>query len=289
MIDIIASGLIVGAAYASLGLGITLVAKMSGVVSFAQSAIALLGCYTGLVAAERFGLPPFGGLLVGLLTGAAVGALFGLVIARWFQGADVRVRSSATIALMIGGLTIGARLFGDTPREAPSLFGGSAFALGGVRLDGGLLLALGLSVCLAAVLDLYIHRTHGGTRLQAFAERPVTAELIGIPATRLTVLVWAIAGAISALSMAVVMGSTARSANFMSLSLLIIPALCASLIGRFQSFYLTLFGGLGLGILEALLLSQPGVAPYAQAAYLPVVMAVLLWTHRKEVWDGQRA
>ena len=75
----------------------------------------------------------------------------------------------------------------------------------------------------------------------------------------------------------------------MSLSLLIIPAMCASLIGRFQSFYLTLLGGLGLGILEALLLSSPSVAPYAQAAYLPVVLAVLLWSHRKEVWDGQRA
>lgn len=289
MIDILASGLIVGAAYASLGLGITLVAKMSGVVSFAQSAVALLGCYSGLVAGEAFALSPWAALGVGLLAGAAVGALFGAVIARWFQGADVRVRSSATIALMIGGLTLGARLFGDTPREAPSLSGGAAVALGGVRLDAGLLLALALSVGLAVLLDRYIHRTHGGTRLLAFAERPVTAELIGIPAARLTVVVWAIAGAISALSMAVVMGSTARSANFMSLSLLIIPALCASLVGHFQSFYLTLVGGLGLGILEAMVLSQPAVAPYAQAAYLPVVLAVLLWTHRKEVWDGQRA
>ena len=52
MIDILASGLIVGAAYAALGIGLTLVAKMSGVVSFAQSAVALLGCFTGLVVAN---------------------------------------------------------------------------------------------------------------------------------------------------------------------------------------------------------------------------------------------
>ena len=46
MIEILASGLIVGAAYATLGLAITLVSKMSGVVNFAQSSVALLGCYT---------------------------------------------------------------------------------------------------------------------------------------------------------------------------------------------------------------------------------------------------
>ncbi|MCK9512709.1 MAG: branched-chain amino acid ABC transporter permease [Pigmentiphaga sp.] len=288
MLEILVSGLIVGAAYAALGLGVTLVAKMSGVVSFAQAAVALLGSYTGLVAGTAFRLPPLLALLVGLLAGAAVGALFGWIIARWFQGADVRIRSSATIALMIGGLTVGARIFGDTPREAPSLLGGHTLALGGVTLDSGLLAALAVSVCLAVALDLALHRTHGGTRLQAYAERPVTAELIGIPAQRLTVLVWGVAGAISALAMHVVMSATARNANFMALSLLIIPALCASLIGRFQSFYLTLLGGLGLGILEALLLSIPDVAPYAQAVYLPVIMALLLWTHRKEVWDGQR-
>lgn len=289
MIEILASGLIVGAAYATLGLAITLVAKMSGVVNFAQSAIALLGCYTGLVAAQAGTLAPLAGLGVGLAVGAVTGALFGAVIARWFQGADLRVRSSATIAMMIGGLTVGARVFGDTPRAAPPLVHGGGLALGGVHLDAGLLLALALAVCLAVALDLYINRTHGGTRLQAFAERPVTAELIGIPATRLTLGVWAIAGAISALALAVVMSSTARNANFMSLSLLIIPALCASLIGRFRSFYITLVGGLGLGVLEAFVLSQPAVAPYAQAAYLPVILAVLLWSNRHEVWDGQRA
>lgn len=289
MIDIIASGLIVGAAYASLGIGITLVSKMSGVVSFAQSAVALLGSYTGLSVGSALSLPPLVAVLVGVITGALVGALYGAVIARWFQAAELRVKSSATIALMIGALTIGARVFGDVPREAPSLVGGVVFALGGVRMDGGLLLALGLAVSLAVCLDLFISRTHAGTRLLAFAERPVTAELIGIPSMRLTVLVWAMSGAISTLSMAIVMSSTARSANFMSLSLLIIPALCAALIGRFQSFYYTLVGGLGLGIFEALLLSRPEVASYAQAAYLPVILVVLSWMSRKEVWDGQRA
>lgn len=289
MIEIIASGLVVGAAYAALGISITLVSKMSGVVSFAQSAVALLGCYTGLSAGEAWGLSPWVALFLGVSVGAAVGALFGLVIAQWFQGAELRIRSSATMALMIGGLTVGARIFGDVPREAPSLVGGAVMEVGGVRLDMGLLLALAIAAALAAALDAFIRHTHAGTRMLAFAERPVTAELIGIPATRLTVLVWGLAGGIAALSLNIVMSSTARSANFMSLSLLIIPALCAALIGRFKSFYATLAGGIGLGILEAFLLSQPVVAPYAQAAYLPVILLVLSWMNRKEVWDGQRA
>lgn len=288
MIDILASGLIVGAAYAALGIGLTLVAKMSGVVSFAQSAVALLGCFTGLVVAKAADLPPIGGVLVGVLVGTLVGGIFGAIIARWFQGADVRVKSSATIALMIGGLTLGARVFGDVPREAPSLVGGAVVSLGGVRLDAGLFLALGLAAGLAVGLDLFVRRTHAGTRLMAFAERPVTAELIGIPSTFLTIAVWAAAGGISSLSLNIIMSSTARSANFMSLSLLIIPALCAALIGKFQGFYATLIGGLVLGMLEAGLLAWPDVASYAQTVYLPVILVVLFWMNRKEVWDGQR-
>jgi branched-chain amino acid transport system permease protein len=289
MIDIIASGLIVGAAYASLGIGLTLVSKMSGVVSFAQTAIALLGCYTGMSAAQAWSLPPALALTVGVAVGGLIGSAFGAVISVWFQGADVRIKSSVTIALMIGALTVGARAFGDIPREAPNLFAGQVVSFGDVQIEVGLVMALIFAVCLAIVLDLFIHRTHAGTRLQAFAERPVTAELIGIPALKLTVAVWGVSGAISALSLSIVMASSARSANFMSMSLLIIPALCASLIGRFQSFYLTLLGGLGLGTLEAGIQAMPSVAPYAQAAYLPVVMLVLFWVTRKEVWDGQRA
>ena len=289
MIEILASGLIVGAAYATLGLAITLVSKMSGVVNFAQSSVALLGCYTGLVAAQVWDLDPLGGLVIGLLVGAATGMVFGSVIALWFKSADLRVRSSATIALMIGGLTVGARVFGDTPRAAPALVSGSGVTLGGVQINAALLLALATAICLAVVLDAYINRTHGGTRLQAFAERPVTAELIGIPATKMTLGIWGLAGAISALALMVVMSSTARNANYMSLSLLIIPALCAALMGRFKSFYLTLGGGLSLGVFEAFVLSVPDIAPYSQATYLPVVLTVLLWNNRNEVWDGQRA
>ena len=60
-------------------------------------------------------------------------------------------------------------------------------------------------------------------------------------------------------------------------------------MGRFKSFYLTLGGGLSLGVFEAFVLSVPDIAPYSQATYLPVVLTVLLWNNRNEVWDGQRA
>ncbi|PYE21481.1 amino acid/amide ABC transporter membrane protein 1 (HAAT family) [Paraburkholderia silvatlantica] len=288
MFDILASGLVMGAAYASLGICVTLLSRMGGVVNFSQSATGLFGCYTTLVLTGT-GTAIWLAVLAGILVGAITGALSGVVMARWFGNADIRTRSSVAIALMIGFLSLGSRIFGDKPRDAPGLFAGLHISIGNVNIAGGLVVSLLVSILLAVALDLFITRTHSGTRLQAFAENPLTAELIGIPSGALTVLVWMIAGAISSLALIIIISSTARNANYMSLSLLIIPALCASLIGGFSNFYWTLLGGLLLGLLESAVLSAPSLAPFAQVIYLPAVMLVLCWTKRKETWDAQRA
>jgi branched-chain amino acid transport system permease protein len=287
MLDILASGLVIGAAYASLGLCITLLSRMGGVVNFAQTAIGLFGSYVFLVLSNS-DMPLWIAMFTGLLTSAAVGALSGVIMARWFDDADVGTRSSVAIAMMIGFLSLGTRIFGDRPRQAPDLFDGPGFSLGDVNISGGLVISLLVSMVLAAGLHHYINHTHTGIRLQAFAAKPTTAELIGIPSDKLTVMIWSLAGAMSALAMLIIMTSSARNANYASLSLLIIPALCAALIGSFSSFYITLAGGLALGLLEAAALSSATLAPYAQTLYLPVIVIILFWTKRKEKWDGQR-
>lgn len=288
MFEILVSGLVIGAAYASLGLCITLLARMGGVVNFAQTAIGLFGAYVALELCERQ-LPAWGAAAVGVICGGLLGAFSGALMARWFKDADVGVRSSVAIALMIGYLSIGTRIFGDRPRPSPPLFDATGIALGGVTVSSGLFISLLISVALAVALNLYISRSHTGIRLQAFAAKPVTAELIGIPSSRLTVLIWSIAGCVSALAMLMIMASSARNANYISLSLLIIPALCAALIGSFSSFSITLSGGLLLGVLEAAALFWAPMAPYAQTIYLPVIVIILCWTKRKDKWDGQRA
>jgi len=287
MLDILASGLVIGSAYASLGLCITLLSRMGGVVNFAQTAIGLFGSYVFLVLCENQ-MPASLAAVSGILISGAVGAFSGYIMYRWFDDADVTTRSSVAIAMMIGYLSIGTRIFGDSPRQAPSLFDNTGFSLGSVNIGGGLIVSLIASVLLASALHYFINKTHTGIRLQAFAAKPTTAELIGIPSDRLTMLIWSLAGAMSALAMLIIMTSSARNANYASLSLLIIPALCAALIGSFNGFYLTLAGGLLLGIIESATLSSSLLAPYAQAIYLPVIVIILLWTKRKEKWDGQR-
>jgi len=288
MLDTIASGLVIGAAYASLGLCITLLSRMGGVVNFAQTTIGLFGSYSFLVLSD-IKTPLWLAAIIGIIISSLVGAFSGLIMARWFNDSDIGTRSSVAIALMVGFLSLGTRLFGDSPRQAPALFEQLGITLGNVNLDGGLVVSLLLSIILAASLDRFINKTHIGIRLQAFAAKPTTAELIGIPSKKLTILIWSIAGGMSALAMLIIITSSARNANYASLSLLIIPALCTALIGAFHHFYWTLIGGLVLGILEAFILSKSLVAAYAQTIYLPVILIILLWTKRKDKWDGQRA
>lgn len=122
--------------------------------------------------------------------------------------------------------------------------------------------------------------------LRALAERPTAAELLGVPSRQLTIGVWAFAGAISAL--AIILIAPTRTPNFAVLSLFILPALGAALIGRFHSFSIAIIGGLGIGIFESLAAQIGALSPYRSGLSFVVILLVLLWLQRGEVWDAQR-
>jgi branched-chain amino acid transport system permease protein len=76
------------------------------------------------------------------------------------------------------------------------------------------------------------------------------------------------------------------ASDFPTLSLLITAAFAAALVGAFRSFWWTLVGGLGLGVLQGAMSSLSGVKEYRGVVPLLVILAVLLWTQRREQWEA---
>jgi branched-chain amino acid transport system permease protein len=130
---------------------------------------------------------------------------------------------------------------------------------------------------------ILLHRTRTGLLLRALAERPVTAELVGIRVPRLAVLVWATGGAATALAIMIIAPQLAS--DFGSQALLITPALAAALIGGFRSFPWTFAGGMALGVLQGLASTLTSIQQYRGVLPFVMILAVLMWTRRRDRWD----
>ncbi|MBI3524935.1 MAG: branched-chain amino acid ABC transporter permease [Betaproteobacteria bacterium] len=285
MIQAAISGFVSGGAYATLGLSIVLVYRMMGVLNFAQAAIGAFGAYVAFVLFEG-GMPYTLAVPLGIAAAAAIGALLGLVMSTWFSEAGAEVCSTVSVAALITLLAAGFRIFGDSPRSVPDFFSGASFMLFGVVITATGAVAIGGAVILAFAIGLLLRRTRIGILLRALSERPTTAELLGIRARRLTLIVWAFAGAVSALAILII--APTRTSAFLGLSMLIVPALAAALIGLLRSLEAAVLGGLGMGMLEGVATSIPDLAPYRQVLPFLVIATMLLWTERAEVWDARR-
>ncbi|GAA3043290.1 branched-chain amino acid ABC transporter permease [Actinokineospora globicatena] len=277
------AGLVTGGAYALMGLSTLLTYRLVSVVNFAQAAVGAFGAFAMVVLYEG-GLP----LVLAVPAGMAVGALLhcglGAIMVRWFSESGEGVKAAVTIAIYTGLVAVGLRLFGaQHPHRFPSPFDAPALTLGGVVVTWTAIVTMVLAVLFAAAPAVLLKRTRVGLLLRAQAERPTTAELIGIRVPRLSMIVWGIAGAASALAIMIIAPQLAS--DFGSQAALITPALAAVLIGAFRSFPITLLGGLALGVLQGLASTWQAVQQFRGVLPFVVILVVLVWTRRGDRWD----
>lgn len=280
------AGLTAGGAYALLGVCAIFTYRLVAVVNFTGAAIGTAGTFV-LVVLHETGFPLWPAVVAGVVAGALVGILVGFVMTTWFAEASASTKAAVTVALLVGMISIGLRLTGGQhPRPFPELFPGSAFRLAGVEVTIASVLTIGLAVLFTVLSDRFLNTTRTGLHLRALSERPMAAELIGVRVRLLSILVWAVGGGFTTFALMII--APQRSPNFMSLSLLVVPALAAALIGLFRSFWLALAGGVMIGVVEGMAASIDGFSQYRGAIPFLVILAVLLWSQREALWDEAR-
>jgi branched-chain amino acid transport system permease protein len=280
------AGLSAGGAYAVLGVCAIFTYRLVAVVNFTGAAIGAAGTFV-MVALHELGLPLLPAALLGIAAGALAGILVGLVMTRWFANSNASTKAAVTAALLIGIIAIGLRLTGGQhPHYFPELISGSAFRLAGVEVTWAAITTLALAVTFTLLTEQFLARTKTGLRLRALSQRPMAAELIGIRVRPLALGVWAVTGAVTAFALMII--APLRSPDFASLSLLVVPALAAALIGAFTSFRAALIGGVMIGVLEGAVSAIDFVSQYRSTVPFLVILAVLLWSQRGARWDEAR-
>ncbi|GAA1974073.1 branched-chain amino acid ABC transporter permease [Amycolatopsis minnesotensis] len=280
------AGLAAGGLYAVLAVCLTLMSRLVRVVNFAQAAIGMAGTYVAVFLAVHTGLPVWLATVAGILLGGALSALLGWVVSTWLAEADTGTRSAVTVAVLLLLISLSFILFGNKPQPFHPVLAGPAFALGGVVISQVTVVTVALAVLVALACRAVLTRTSVGIELRALSERPTTAELLGIPAKRLSVAVWAATGVVSTLAVSIVAPSQSNDAT--SLAMLVVPAAAAALLGGFRRLDLAVAGGLVLGMAQGAVAQSDSLSVIRYFLPFAVIVALLLWTQRKEVWDAAR-
>lgn len=280
------AGLAAGGLYAVLAVCLTLMARLVRVVNFAQAATGMFGSYVAVWLVSKTGTSIAIASILGIAIGALLSALIGWIIATWLAEADTSTRSAVTVGPLLLLISLSFILFGNKPQPFRPVIAGPAFSAGTVVVSQVTLVTVGLAILMALTCRLILSRTTVGTRLRALAERPTTAELLGIPAKPLSVTVWAVSGLISAVVILIVAPSQSNDAT--SLAMLIVPAAAAALLGAFRRLDLAVIGGLALGLLQGAAAQIGSVSLIRYFLPLLFIVGFLLWLQRKEVWDAAR-
>ena len=241
------SGVTVGAIYALVALGFTLIYNSSGVANFAQGEFVMLG---GMVTffATAAGLP----LLPAALLAIMVAGIAGLLLHRL---AIEPAKRASPVTLII--ITIGASIFirGVTAivldknfHSLPPFFGSEPFVIGGATLlPQSLVVLVGAALVLLA-LWLFMSRTLYGKALLATAANRTAAQLTGINTTMMTTIAFVISAVIGAIGGIIV---TPITLTFYDAgTMLALKGFAAAVLGGMGNPLGAVIGGLLLGLLE---------------------------------------
>jgi branched-chain amino acid transport system permease protein len=268
-------GLGAGATYAIMGLGIVLIHKGSGTVNFAHGAIAGCAALTfGSMASN--GTPKLLALLITLVGAAVLGGLFHLAVMKPLREAPLLARVVTTLGLLIALQGLAVKIWGVPSFSAPSLFPTKSISVFGVAFGVDRLYLLGVTVVIALVLWGVYKYTRFGLATRATAESERGAALLGYSPDTVGMVNWGLGCMLAAL--AGILIAPIASLDIQVMSLLILPALAAALVGRFSSFAITCIVAIAIGIVQSLLTrywTQPGVS---DAFPFLVVMAAMIVT-----------
>lgn len=252
-------GAATGALTALVALAVVIVYRVSGVLNFAAPALGAIGAFVCYTLRDDHGWATVPALLVGLAVGTALGLLTWAALAV-LHGTSLLSRLIATLALLTAAESAMLVIWPDQLSQPRSLLPDRNIVLfGDVRITEDRLILIGLALVLAVVLGLVYRYTLFGLATSAVSESRRVAAIARWAPARVEFVNHLIAGFLAAL--AAILLAPILTLNGAILSVAILPALAAALVGRFSSFAITVAAALGIGILQSeVSLFQPDLA-----------------------------
>ena len=276
ILQYVINGISIGAVYAIIALGYTMVYGIAKMLNFAHGDVIMVGAYISFCVTNYLGLPA----IVAVLAAMVVCTVLGIVI----EGLAYKpLRGTSSLAVLI--TAIGVSYFLQNAAQliwtSNSKNFTSVVTMDPIRLFDGKLLITGevlLTICVSVMvmigLTLFTGKTRTGKAMRAVAEDRAAAQLMGINVNRTISLTFAIGSALAAIA-GILMCSTIKTLMPTTGSMPGIRAFTAAVFGGIGSIPGAMLGGILLGIIETL--SKAYISPqFSDAIVFSVLIVILL-------------
>ena len=277
-------GVITGAGYGLVALGLVLIYKSSGVFNFAQGEFGTIAVYTLYRVHDRIGIPLVFAILIGLAAAVAMALATERIVVRPLFNAPRVTLLVATAGVSL--LAISLELWLGEARLRfiqPALGRLNRISVFDVAVSDQRMLVLVALLALAVLLGLFFSRTNLGLAILAVSQEPVATELMGISVRRLSSFIWGLTGLLAGIAgmlTAPVVGSFGP--GFLTFNALI-PGFTAAVLGGMTSLPGAFVGGVVVGVAQSLAVSAPAFKHIpGPGSVMVFVMLVVVLTVRPQ-------
>jgi branched-subunit amino acid ABC-type transport system permease component len=263
-------------AYALLGLGITVIYQSSRVLNLAHGAMAMGGAYATYQLA-KWHVPLVVAVAGGIIAGALLGVLVERIFVRQLRSAGPTTQTVGTVAALTLAIALAGRIWGTLPVNAPRVLPRGALRLGDGFVPWTQFGIFPISLAGAAILFCLFKYTDIGLAMRGAAQNRRGAALRGVDPDRTAMLAWVMGGAFAALAGILLAGAT--ELDPFSVSLGVLPAFVAALIGGLESMPGVCLGALIVGVVQGMVpyfATLPHVGAIAQGHGAPELVLSLL-------------
>jgi branched-chain amino acid transport system permease protein len=252
------AGILIGGLYALIGIGMTLIMGVMGIINLAHGQIMMVAMYATLVCFKYLGMDPYLSLVVTMPALFIVAFFIGKYLLVPLMGRESILPENQvlmTVGIGICLTEIMRFIFSSNYQTVTTGYSNRAFYLEGISFNLPLVIAFFIAIAITILLFLFLMKTDIGRAIRATAQDKDAAVLMGIPQRKITYATYGLGAALTAAA---------------GTLLLPIYYLYPDLGGQFtlKSFIITILGGLGSTVGAILGGLTLGIAESLGATYI---------------------
>lgn len=262
LIQQLLNGLTMGSIYALLAVGVSMIYKAMGMMNFAHGDTIMISAYIAL-SLYMTSMP----LPLAIIFTIAIAALLGLALERFvYRKLEFNVFHNlliATVGVSFVMRNLSIVIWGPESRSFPSLFSTIPWDINGLLILPQNVYIILIALCLVVLLQLFFYKTRSGKRMRAAASDSEAAAFMGINISLTRFMTFGMSAGFAAIAGILLAPIFYVSSNLGTMVGL--KAFSAAILGGFGNIVGGLFGGLLLGLIEAI------GATYISTAYRDVI------------------
>jgi branched-chain amino acid transport system permease protein len=245
-------GIVTGSIYAVAASGLVLTYTTSGIFNFAHGGIGMFMAFVYWELRFNHNWPaPLALLLVIFVLAPIMGAVIERVLMRNLHGRATGTSLVVTIGLMVMLMGFAQSIWPPASRQFPEFFAGGGFRVFGIFVTTHQVITIAVTAVLAGIFWYLLNKTRLGVAMRAVVDDRNLAALNGASPARISMFSWAMGASLAAV--AGILIAPVLNLEILNLTLIVVVAYAAAVLGQLKSLPRTFAGAMILGLSTAYL------------------------------------